>query len=81
MSLPNTQIITEDIFRDSNNVGIQINLVKPESADLLQLIRGREELKVNLEAREKEITSLQAKQYDLLTKMEDLQKCVSLLES
>ena len=70
----NHKIIQEDFMREFNNVGIQINLAKPDSVDLLQLIREREDLKKKLEDKEKEINSLQAKQYDFMDKIEKLQK-------
>ena len=80
MTDPNYKVISEDIFRECNTVGIQINLAKPESVDLLQLIKEREELKKKLEHTEKEINSLQAKQYDLTIKIEKMQKNVSIIK-
>ena len=79
MSDPNYKVISEDIFRECNTVGIQINLAKPDSVDLLQLIKEREELKKKLESKEKEINTLLAKQYDLTTKIEKLQKNISII--
>ena len=80
MTDPNYKVISEDVFRECNTVGIQINLAKPESVDLLQLIKEREELKKKLEHKEKEINSLQAKQYDLTIKIEKMQKNVSIIK-
>ena len=77
MSVTNSYIITEDISRDVNSVGIQIHFAKTDAVDILQVIREKEELKQKLEAGEEKINSLRAKQYDLMTKLEDLQKCVS----
>ena len=77
---PSYKIISEDIFRECNTVGIQINLAKPESVDLLQLIKEKEELKKKLKLKESEVNTLLGKQYDLTIKIDQLQKNVSIIK-
>ena len=80
MSDPSYKVISEDIFREFNTVGIQINLAKPESVDLLQLIKEKEELKKKLELKESEVNTLLGKQYDFTIKIDQLQKNVSIIK-